>query len=660
MRAIAAAVVGIAVSVFAGAARAADGGAILFYADRFDDFGWYVANADGSGVKRLPKDVDWRPSWTSDGRGIAWPTETGIAILKPDGSVEQIDVGVRGYRFTLSPDGTKLAYVPQGGSAIAIADLVTHRVQTVPPPPSTTYDDSPVWSPNSKLLSFTRGHGLYVVSADGSRLRSVAGSVKREWSWSPDSKRLVYTSETRQAAYVVRADGRRRRQLLAHADAGFAWSPRGDLIAIWGGIGNQRGLFVAQPNGRYVRLLLESGSSYLGQPSWSPDGRSVAVGGGDVFVVDVVTGSRRNLASAADYGYYLSLVGWNPRGVPTSELPGTPFTFLPPPVNRIAGPRLVETVKPVTQLAADGSSVAFVLAPGRSPCANVWDESGAALRGVPLNNCRPPLDCCHLGADALAGITLAGDTVAWSYFFHFAGLDIFDVLFVRPGDTDVTYVDGADCPGGAGPDCLMPMQDLVGDGGTIVFDTWAESCDYPSYPMPCATQTKKNGKLYRADGAKAILLASSAGGLTPLSVDGDRILVDHGDGTLELLGRDGTSVRSFSVGAFVGAGFQGADLVVQRDGSVDDYDAATGALRHTWPLPAGAHLDGVYGGLAAFDVGTTVHILALADGSDRTIAVPGGAPVHAALDSGGLFYSYTVDDADHPGRVAFIPLDELR
>src|SRR5206468_1783789 len=92
------------------------------------------------------------------------------------------------------------------------------------------------------------------------------------------------------------------------------------------------------------------------------------------------------------------------------------------------------------------------------------------------------------------------------------------------------------------------------------------------------------------------------------------------------------------------AQLSGPDLVLAAGGELRVYDAATGSLRASWPLPgqpaghdcdvfgdpscfptARLTLGGVAHGLAAYDVDGQVHLLRLADGADRVVA-PGTLP----------------------------------
>ncbi len=203
-----------------------------------------------------------------------------------------------------------------------------------------------------------------------------------------------------------------------------------------------------------------------------------------------------------------------------------------------------------------------------------------------------------------------------------------------------------------------PVIGPIGSGPLLVFGTWGP-CRVSMENLPCSTAPKSNGALWRIDGQQVVKIASSAGALTPLAVDDSQILADHEDGSLALYAANGTLERTYSVGTPpLDAGLGGNDLAVLQPGAVEDLDAASGAFLHTWPLLASAPtLSGVQHGIVAYLAGSDVHLLRLADGSEHIIRA--GPNLHAQLTSAGLFYSYTTDDAAHPGRVIFVPLAQL-
>jgi TolB protein len=155
----------------------------------------YVANADGSGLRRLTLDPVYGvvlPAWASDGRTIRF----GRYIVNADGS------GTRRLK----------RYIPMAGA----------------------------WSPDGRRIAFVHivrrvGGGrpeIRVMKADGSAQRRLTGNAAWDSApaWSPDGRRIAFRSKRdgNPEIYVIRADGSGLRNLTrSPADDGwFAWSPR--------------------------------------------------------------------------------------------------------------------------------------------------------------------------------------------------------------------------------------------------------------------------------------------------------------------------------------------------------------------------------------------------------------------------------------------------
>jgi Tol biopolymer transport system component len=162
---------------------------------------------------------------------------------------------------------------------------------------------APLLSPDGKLLAVQGAGGLYVARTDGSRVRLVAKNAY-DASWSPDSKRLVFTLDACEGrgddcylAYdhiadlgSVGVDGRGFRRLTR---TGFYegepdWSPNGRTIAFAG----DAGVYVMDADGSDARVLVRGAAV----PEWAPDGRRLLVGGqAHWLVVDVATGRATRL-----------------------------------------------------------------------------------------------------------------------------------------------------------------------------------------------------------------------------------------------------------------------------------------------------------------------------------------------------------------------------
>ena len=164
----------------------------------------YVMNADGSGKRRLPvssgKDsYDLSPSWSPDGRRIAFALDDEIYVMNADGS------GQRRLTTTKGKDA---------------------------------YSVSPEWSPDGRRIVFERNGDVFVMNADGSEVRMlVVGGV--EPSWSPDGRGLAFVADGDIPAgqcysyegcnyniHVMNADGSAERRVTANAwlDGEPGWS----------------------------------------------------------------------------------------------------------------------------------------------------------------------------------------------------------------------------------------------------------------------------------------------------------------------------------------------------------------------------------------------------------------------------------------------------
>jgi len=434
------------------------------------------------------------------------------------------------------------------------------------------------------------------------------------------------------------------------------WSPRGDEIALVGYTANRAGVWLVRANGRALRnVFARARNDIPDRAVWSPDGRELAVTVAasslepqtDVWVVEVASPSARRITQGVRYGYNNAGLQWQPRGLDTAHLAGKRVGPAVP-TDSIAVGQTLHTRNVVEQLAADGSRAVVAYAKARD-CIESWNPVTHTLVRF------------HQACGRILSVGIAGASVAWADFAHGAGVNFFSLetaTLARPASRLADL-----CLSLAPPRAPVPCQsatvELQGQGQLLVLESFGAGSECFHHPAPPCPLPKRDGKLWRLERSHAVQIAASAGALTPLSVNGGRILVDHEDGTLELYAADGTLKHSYSLGALPrGAALGGSDLVVLGAGALDDLDADTGTLRHTWPLPApDATLVGVDHGIAAYVAGSDVHLLRLADGSDRVVHA--GANLRAQLTPAGLFYSYSVSDSRRPGRVAFVPAMSL-
>jgi len=194
-----------------------------------DELEIYVMNADGSESRRLTSDhiLDANPAWSPDGERIAFAHLTGVGKENADGVIVVMDAtGNGGVEITRHPDA-----------------------------PDTVFDAYPAWSPDGRLIAFTRATytpsgiepqvAVYTVEPSGDRERLLIEDAG-DASWSPDGTRIAFTSvrdrngetcfhecSVSGEIYVANADGTRLTRLTTSEadDHSPTWSPDGRQIA---------------------------------------------------------------------------------------------------------------------------------------------------------------------------------------------------------------------------------------------------------------------------------------------------------------------------------------------------------------------------------------------------------------------------------------------
>jgi TolB protein len=147
----------------------------------------------------------------------------------------------------------------------------------------------PSWSPDGKRIAFTSSPAVgeeqlqvSLINADGTNLRSLNGPSQRAGlpAWSPDGKQLAFAAgDQRPQVYVSDAEGNGIRRLSPEEGAGFApfWLRDGKRIGY--------SKFAEQPQGRIVlvgadgtgeeTLPPQEGLLLAGPNALSPDGKTL-------------------------------------------------------------------------------------------------------------------------------------------------------------------------------------------------------------------------------------------------------------------------------------------------------------------------------------------------------------------------------------------------
>jgi TolB protein len=228
-------------------------GQIAFTSNRSGNYEIYVMNADGSNVRRLTdsaaNDGQYGLTWTRDTKQIVFSSDRWtknnfqLFIMDSDGANVHLLAKTACCYPSYSPDGKRIAYASRVNGEWEIFSADADGSNPVNLTKSKAKDLQPSWSPNGRYIAFTsqRDHEweeIYVMNADGSGQRrlTINDTLDDSPSWSPDSQRIVYTSYTGKGheIFAMNIDGSRPRQLTENNvnDHNPAFSPDGRYIVL--------------------------------------------------------------------------------------------------------------------------------------------------------------------------------------------------------------------------------------------------------------------------------------------------------------------------------------------------------------------------------------------------------------------------------------------
>ena len=196
------------------------------------DNGLYVVNVDGTGLRRIGDGCC--PDWGPGGRKIAF---------------ERTSEGAPSYIGVVNPDGS-------GQRLVAVPNSVVEDELSLS-------FHSPTWSPGGVRLGFAAedagAEEAYLAAIDkfGGPVKKLVDADVWRPDWSPDGRRVLFSSGDVSDAVIRSYDLRTRRTRTIHPGYDARWSPDGrEIVFVQNTSGPERtALYVMKADGSGVRRL---------------------------------------------------------------------------------------------------------------------------------------------------------------------------------------------------------------------------------------------------------------------------------------------------------------------------------------------------------------------------------------------------------------------
>jgi Tol biopolymer transport system component len=480
----------------------------------------HVMDADGTNDTNLmPQPVGpgaFEPTWSPDGETIAFvgrEADDDLYVMRSDGSDVRTLFSDQGYQREIawSPDGSKILFAnvtEESGSDVgelSVIDPRGTRVSRLSNLPRNA--QAPTWSPDGSQIAFMANdpdsddEALYLMNADGTGVHKIPGlPMNASWpAWQPvpmelepspstPSDVLVSSSKANGTIYFSVDDGDGTSQIQAVEPDGsdrrvafegvplsiaqVAWSPDGTRIAYRNQVAEERGIYIANPDGTEPVRLTDGAND--GWPTWSPDGAQIAFSstGYDPSIGACTSTGDPDLGCPTDI-YVMDSDGSDVTRLTTSS--GAEYQpDWSPDGTRIAFTHTLETWIPtaVHVIDVDGSGSRQVSSrDGGSDFAPSWSPDGSRLVFAAIRYEDWGIFVVNADGTGESEITFEGESGAWSANGPVwapdgssiaavcrpggDGDDVVALCLIRPDGTTLTSI--AEVPPGAGDIAWQPI-----------------------------------------------------------------------------------------------------------------------------------------------------------------------------------------------------------
>ena len=239
----------------------------------------------------------------------------GIFSMRPDGTGRRRLTTGDEFNPSWSPDGREIAYIGWNGNRTDLYKMNADGSQKRRLSSTKKNEFDPSWSPNGNKIVFVKEDDLFTMRANGSKVKRLTNTERDEDSptWSSSGRiafntfRFMDWNLYRADLFTMNANGTDIARLTKTKPPEYLadWAPGGEWLAYSKVMNGMDQVFKMRENGEDATRLTKGGVRACGDPreshspSWSSDGDKIAFvgvygGAGDFFAPSEIWTMRAN------------------------------------------------------------------------------------------------------------------------------------------------------------------------------------------------------------------------------------------------------------------------------------------------------------------------------------------------------------------------------